>query len=58
VTTWHYELAGWLLFVLSALAFLAAAIRAGDALAIGGSLFFLLACFAFLVPLMRQRQDR
>jgi hypothetical protein len=50
-------MAGWLLFVLSALAFLAAAVRAGDGLAIAGSLFFLVACFSFLVPLLRQRRN-
>jgi len=49
-------MAGWLLFVVSALAFLAAAVRSGDGLAVAGSVFFLLACFAFLVPLLRQRR--
>jgi hypothetical protein len=43
--------------VLSALVFLASSIRAGDGLAIAGSLFFLVACFSFLVPLLRQRPD-
>ena len=56
MSTWRYEMAGWGLFVISALAFLAAAIRAGDGLAITGSLFFLFACFAFLIPLLRQRR--
>jgi hypothetical protein len=50
-------MAGWLLFVLSALGFLAAAVRSGDGLAILGSVLFLFACFAFLVPLIRQRGD-
>ena len=54
MSTWRYEMAGWGLFVISALAFLAAAIRAGDGLAVAGSLFFLFACFAFLIPLLRQ----
>jgi len=56
-----WNLAGWLLFIASALFFLAASIRAGDILAIIGSLAFLLACFVFLVPLvshLRNKGDR
>lgn len=41
---------GWLLFIVSALFYGAAAIRAGDLLAILGSLAFLIACFVFLIP--------
>ena len=44
---------GWLLFVVSACLFTAASLRAGDWLALGGSLFFLIACIVFLVPLLR-----
>jgi len=41
---------GWLLFIASALCYGAAAIRNGDLLGILGSLFFLVACFVFLIP--------
>jgi predicted membrane channel-forming protein YqfA (hemolysin III family) len=43
--------AGWLLFIVSALFFVASAWRAGDPLALAGSIFFLIACFSFLVPI-------
>ncbi len=46
-------IAGWLLFIVSALFFIAAAWRAGDMLALGGGLFFLVACLSFLVPIAR-----
>jgi hypothetical protein len=49
-----WVLAGWLLFIVSALFFIAAAWRAGDMLALVGGLFFLLACFSFLVPIVRR----
>jgi hypothetical protein len=48
------SLLGWSLFVVSALFFTAASLRAGDPLALAGSLFFLVACFVFLWPLMRR----
>ncbi len=44
------NLAGWWLFVVSALFFIAASVRAGDLLGLLGSLFFLVACFVFLLP--------
>jgi hypothetical protein len=50
-------LAGWLLFIVSALFFIASAWRAGDMLALCGGVFFLIACFSFLVPIM-QRENR
>ena len=44
------NLAGWWLFVVSALFFIAASLRAGDMLGLLGALFFLVACFVFLLP--------
>ena len=41
---------GVVAFIVSALFYGAAAIRAGDLLAILGSLAFLIACFVFLIP--------
>lgn len=48
-------LIGWLLFIVSALFFTAAAWRAGDLLALLGALAFLIACFFFLWPLVARR---
>lgn len=48
----YWNLAGWLLFILSAVFFLIASIQAGNPYAIAGSLAFLIACLVFLVPLM------
>jgi hypothetical protein len=48
------SLAGWALFVVSAVFFTAASVRSGDGLALAGSLFFLVACFVFLAPLLRR----
>lgn len=45
------ELAGWVIFVLSALCFIAASLRSGDLLSITGSVLFLLACAFFIAPL-------
>ena len=44
------NLVGWVLFVISALFFIGASVRAGDMLSLLGSLFFLVACFIFLIP--------
>ncbi len=44
------NLVGWVLFVVSALFFIAASLRAGDLLGLAGALFFLVACFVFLLP--------
>ena len=44
------NLVGWMLFVISALWFIAASARAGDVVSLLGGIFFLLGCVAFLVP--------
>jgi len=49
---WWWHMAGWLIFVVSAGFFMAAAWRAGDWLATAGSLAFLIACFVFMMPLL------
>ena len=43
-----YEIWGWLLFVVSAVFFIASSIRNGDVMGLLGGVFFLLACVAFL----------
>lgn len=50
----RYQLWGWILFVFSALFFIATSLRAGDLLGLAGGLLFLLACFVFLVPLVHE----
>jgi hypothetical protein len=53
-----WVVAGWLLFIVSALFFIAAAWRAGDMLTLAGGIFFLVACFSFLVPIVRNGEAR
>ena len=50
----QFEFAGWAVFVLSAICYTWAGIKAGDPLSITGSLLFLGACFLFLAPGFRQ----
>ena len=53
------NLAGWGLFVISALFFIGASLRAGDMLSLLGALFFLIACFVFLLPYaLRARAEK
>ena len=47
-----FQLCGWILFVLSALFFIASSIRAGDPISLLGGILFLLACFVFMWPLL------
>jgi len=49
----RYHLAGWILFVICAVFFLAASWKSGDWLAFSGSVVFLVACLVFMVPLFR-----
>jgi hypothetical protein len=48
-----FDLAGWAVFVLSALAAIVSALRSGDGFALAGGVFFLLACLIFLYPFGR-----
>ena len=48
------QLAGWLLFVVSAVFFIAASARAGDIMGLTGGVFFLVACFVFLIPFWKR----
>jgi hypothetical protein len=51
-----YDLWGWLLFVISALFFIASSIRNGDIIGLLGGVFFLLACVAFLTSYIGVRK--
>ncbi|MBT4931894.1 MAG: cytochrome oxidase subunit III [Rhodospirillaceae bacterium] len=55
---WRYNFTGWLLFTVSALFFIWSALEAGDRVYIIASLFFLIACLVFLVPVWRLRPPR
>ena len=53
-----FETAGWVIFVWSALFFLAATIKSGDTLSIVGSALFLAACIVFMVPLLNPETNQ
>ncbi len=48
----RFEMAGWVLFLLSAGFFTFSSVTAGDPAAIAGSLLFLVACLVFMRPLI------
>jgi len=50
----RFQLWGWIIFIFSALFFMAASMRADDPVSLIGALLFLLACFVFLVPLVAE----
>ncbi len=52
----RYDLWGWLLFVVSALFFIASSIRDGDMIGLLGGVFFLLACVVFLASYIGVRE--
>jgi hypothetical protein len=47
------QLAGWMLFVLCAIVFIAASLKNQDMLTLAGSVIFLMACIVFLIPLLK-----
>ncbi len=49
------ETGGWVLFIISAVFYIATSWRAGDLLGLLGATFFFLACLVFLVPLHGHR---
>jgi len=52
LTVWRLNVCGWILFILSALGYCWASARSGDQISLIASLFFLIACIVFLLPLM------
>ncbi len=54
-TQLRFQLWGWILFILSAIFFMAASIRAQDPISLIGGALFLVACLVFLAPLLVQR---
>ncbi|MGB0505368.1 MAG: cytochrome oxidase subunit III [Pikeienuella sp.] len=53
----QFELTGWLIFVASALCYIAASIPTGDPFSIAGGVLFLVACIFFMVPMLRRSHD-
>jgi hypothetical protein len=49
-----FQFAGWVLFVVCALFYAAASIESRSLTSFIGSVLFLVACFVFLVPLVRK----
>ena len=47
-----YQLAGWILFVICAIFFIASSLKNHDLLAFIGGVIFLIACIVFLIPLV------
>ncbi len=48
-----YQLAGWILFIICAIFFIAASLKNHDILTFIGGVIFLIACIVFLMPLVR-----
>jgi len=48
-----YQLAGWILFILCAVFFIASSLKNHDTLTLIGGGIFLIACIIFLIPLVR-----
>ena len=48
------HIAGWILFILSALGFIVSSLRNGDIPGIAGGVLFLAGCLVFLIPVLRR----
>ncbi|MBS3731657.1 MAG: hypothetical protein KGY42_02010 [Desulfobacterales bacterium] len=48
----RYQITGWILFIVCALFFAAAGLKNRDMVTFAGSMFFLIACIVFLIPLI------
>ncbi len=57
-TVWNFNFTGWILFTLSAVFFLWGTWKAGDVIGIIASLFFLIACIVFIIPVWIHRPGR
>ena len=51
-----YQLAGWILFIICAIFFVASSLKNHDILTFIGSFLFLIACIVFLIPLIKSRK--
>ena len=48
------QLLGWILFVLCAFFYIASSLKNRDTLTFIGSVFFLISCIVFIIPLVRK----
>jgi uncharacterized membrane protein YhhN len=53
-----YQVAGWVLFIVCALLFMASSWRNHDTLTFIGSAIFLIACIVFLIPIFFKPKDK
>jgi hypothetical protein len=53
-----YQVAGWILFILCALLFMASSWRNHDTLTFIGSVIFLIACIVFLIPICKPQKAK
>ena len=51
-----YQLAGWILFIICAIFFVASGLKNHDILTLIGGVIFLIACIVFLIPLVRSNK--
>jgi uncharacterized membrane protein YhhN len=51
----RYHVAGWILFLICAVLFIASGIKNKDTLTLAGSIVFLIACVVFLIPLLHKK---
>ena len=49
----RYQLYGWVLFILCAVFFIASSLKNADYLGLVASVIFLIACFVFIIPLVK-----
>ncbi|MGB9441229.1 MAG: hypothetical protein WCB15_25035 [Desulfobacterales bacterium] len=52
-----YQLAGWILFIICAIFFIASSLKNHDTLTFIGGVIFLIACIVFLIPLVRSNKN-
>jgi len=53
-----YQVAGWILFIICALLFIASSWRNHDTLTFIGSIIFLIACIVFLIPIFKPQKAK
>ena len=56
VQDFKYQLAGWILFIICAIFFVASGLKNHDILTLIGGVIFLIACIVFLIPLVRSNK--
>ena len=52
------QLLGWVLFVLSAVFFIASSAKAGDPISLTGGIIFFISCFIFIYALLKESKSK